>query len=706
MPPDTITSTQPVKGVAIWPRTSRIQNWFWGLLLLIATLMAYQPVWHGKPIWDDDAHLTPPEFRSFEGLVRVWNEPGATQQYYPLVYTLFWVEHKLWGDATAGYHLLNILLHAVSALLLWRILCRLELPGAYWAAIIFALHPVCVESVAWISEIKNILSGAFYLSAALVYLNFDRTRSWKIWLVALGLFLLGLMSKTVIATLPAALLVVFWWQRGRLSWRRDVLPLVPFFVAGIGAGLFTAWVEWKFVGARGTAFDFTFIERVLIAGRTIWFYLGKLVWPVDLIFIYPRWQVSQTVGWQYFFPAAALLVSVGLWLLSRWNRGPLAAWLFFVGTLFPALGFFNVYPFRYSFVADHFQYLAMIGPITLAAAGIVLALRISAGRWWLLKLVLCGALLMTLGVLTWWQSNIYVDSETIWRTTIARNPDCWLATYNLGTAQAQKGKLDEAIQYLQQAVQIKPDLAVAHYNLGDVLMHKGRLDEAIDHFQKAVQFEPDQPMAHYELANALVKSGKVDAGIAEFRKTLELNPNFADAHRFLGMALLYYKGQPGAAIVEFQKALATDPRCAEAYNYLGIALLQEGRQKDAVISFQIALAIQPHYVLAQNNLAWLLATSTDTTLRNGPLAIELAQDANQHSNGRNPMVAMTLASAYAEARHFPEAVATVQRAIELAESQHLTGLTSNLQMQLRLYRGGSPLRVPEQTNAPAQSSKP
>ena len=350
-------SSQAVDGSLGWLGNLWERGWVKGWLLLIAVILAYQPAWHGKPIWDDDAHLTPPGLRSSQGLARIWIEPGATQQYYPLVHSIFWIEYKLWGDATPGYHLINILLHAFAALLLWKILRRLQVPGAYLAAAMFALHPVCVESVAWISEIKNTLSGAFYLGAALAYLRFDRTRNWRFYFVTLGLFLLGLMSKTVIATLPAALLVVFWWQRGKLSWKQDVLPLIPFFAVGIGAGLFTAWVEWKFVGASGSGYDFSIMDRLLIAGRAIWFYLGKLVWPVDLAFIYPRWHVSRTVWWQSLFPITALLVSVGLWLLSRRNRAPLAAWLFFVGTLFPALGFFNVYPFCYSFVADHFQYL-------------------------------------------------------------------------------------------------------------------------------------------------------------------------------------------------------------------------------------------------------------------------------------------------------------------------------------------------------------
>ena len=347
------------------------RDWIFGLILVFAIIIAYQPAWPGLPIWDDDAHITQPMLRSLQGLARIWMQPGASQQYYPLVHSVFWVEHRLWGDATLGYHLVNILLHAFSALLLVRILRRLEVPGAWLAATIFALHPVQVESVAWISELKNTLSGAFYLGSALAYLEFDRKRGPKLYMVALGLFVLGLLSKTIIATLPAALLLIFWWKRGRLSWRQDVRPLIPFFLAGIAAGLFTAWMERKSIGAQGSEFDFTFIERFLIAGRAIWFYLGKLFWPAELIFIYPRWNVSQAVWWQYLFPAAGLLLLTVLWKLRQRCRGSLLALLYFAGTLFPALGFFNVFPFRYSFVADHFQYLAGIGPITLVSAGIV-----------------------------------------------------------------------------------------------------------------------------------------------------------------------------------------------------------------------------------------------------------------------------------------------------------------------------------------------
>jgi tetratricopeptide (TPR) repeat protein len=785
------SSTQAVDGSLGWLGDLWERGWLKGLLLLTAVIFVYQPVWHGKPIWDDTAHLTPPGLRSSQGLARIWIEPGATQQYYPLVHSIFWVEYKLWGDTTLGYHLINILLHAFSALLLWKILRWLQVPGAYLAAAMFALHPVCVESVAWISEIKNTLSGAFYLGAALVYLRFDRTRNWRFYFVTLGLFLLGLMSKTVIATLPAALLVVFWWQRGKLSWKQDVLPLIPFFVAGIGAGLFTAWVEWKFVGASGSGYDFSIIERLLIAGRAIWFYLGKLVWPVDLAFIYPRWHVSQTVWWQYLFPITALLVSVMLWLLSRRNRAPLAAWLFFVGTLFPALGFFNVYPFCYSFVADHFQYLAGIGPITLAAAGIAILFRSLMNKRQFLEPIICGTLLLVLGLSSWRQSGMYTDIETLWRKTIARNPDCWLANNNLGGYLYNEGRVKEAMEHYQKAIQIDPNYAEAQNNLGAALAAKGRFDEAIENYRKAIQISPNFAYALNNLGMALAARGQFDDAIVNYRKAIQISPNFADALDNLGAALTvkgrfdealgYYRralaidpnlagaqnnlgillakqGQITEAIEYYQKAIELDPARAEFYNNLGNLLASQGRPAEAIRQFQKALAVEPDYtkahynladiffaqgqwdeaieqyqralkqmpdsihahyqlglalqsqgrfaaavaqlqkvleldpkhVMAYNNLAWLLATCQDNSLRDGKRAVELAQQAVQLSGGNSPEILDTLAAAYAEAGSFPEAVETAHRAMDLSYVQNNKPLVEAIQTQFRFYETNSP----------------
>ncbi len=504
---------------------------------MLAVLLAYQPAWRGEFLWDDDAHVTKPELRSWYGLYRIWFELGATQQYYPLLHSAFWVEHNLWGDATLGYHLVNILLHAAAAVLVALVLRRLSVPGAYLAAALFALHPVHVESVAWITEQKNTLSAVFYLGAMLVYLRFDQARKTSLYWWALGLFVLGLMSKTTAATLPAALLVIFWWQRGRLSWHRDVRPLAPFFVLGLLAGLLTAWVERKLIGAEGAAFDLTLVERCLLAGRAIWFYLGKLFWPTELIFIYPRWQVSQAVWWQYLFPAAALLLLAGLWALRRRWRGPLAGLLFFVGTLLPALGFCNVYPFSYSFVADHFQYLASLGVITLASAGVALLL----GRWGLWRrpvgYAACLALLATLGTLTWRQSRMYSDAELLYRTTLDRNPACWMAHCNLGGVLQPQGRIAEAMEHYQRALAMRPHYAQLHNNIGVGLARCGRIDEAIGLYRKALEIKPDYGEVYNNLGVALLARGRLDEAMTDFRKAVELKPDCADAYNNLGFLL-------------------------------------------------------------------------------------------------------------------------------------------------------------------------
>ena len=496
---------------------ARFREWLLVAGLLAVTLVAYGPALRGEFLWDDDAHVTRPELRSWQGLGRIWFELDATQQYYPLLHTVFWVQWHLWGDSTLGYHVVNVVLHVAAAVLGALVLRRLEVPGAYLAAAIFALHPVHVESVAWLSELKNTLSAVFYLSAALLYLRFDESRHNRWYGAAFALFLLGLLSKTVTATLPAALLVIFWWQRGRLSWRRDGLPLVPWFVVGALAGVFTAAVERKLIGAEGESFDLTAIERCLIAGRAMWFYLGKLVWPADLMFMYPRWNIDATAWWQYLFPAAALALFGGLWWLRRRTRSPLAGMLFFVGTLFPALGFLNVYPFRYSFVADHFQYLASWGVISLAAAG--LALWLGRRHQWQhpVGYAVCFVLLTALAGLTRQQSRMYAGFETLFRTTIARNPTCWMAYNNLGIALAERGQVDEASEHFRRSLEIKPDYAEAHNNLSVALQQQGKLDDAIAHAQTALRFNPNYAECHFHLGNTLSQKGQVDEAIGHFR---------------------------------------------------------------------------------------------------------------------------------------------------------------------------------------------
>jgi protein O-mannosyl-transferase len=574
--------------------SSRNRDLLWGLLLLAATLFAYQPCWNGQPVWDDDINLIRPELRSSAGLVRIWTQLGATQQYYPLAYSVFWLEHHLWGASTLGYHLLNILLHVFSALLIVKILRRLDIPGeaAWLAAGIFALHPVMVESVAWMTELKNTLSGAFYCGAALAYLEFDNKRETKHYSVALLFFLLGLLTKSAIVTLPAALLVVFWWKRGRLAWRRDTVPLLPFIAVGLIAGLLTAWIERRFVGATGSEFSFTAVDRCLIAGRAVWFYLLKLLFPVDLVLIYPRWHIDAAAAWQYLFPGAILLAAVLFWRQRHRSRAPLAVLLYFVVTLLPSLGFINVNYFRFSFVADHFQYLACIGPFSAAAAGIIRGnrrlLSKELRRTW--QPFLFSTLLTVLSLLSWKQSGMYSDAETLFRATVTRNTNCWLAHNNLGRVLADTGRTDEAVAHFQKAVEINPTFGEAHFNLGVLVADMGRTDEAVAHYRKAVEFDPDHADAHNNLGVLLEQMGQADEAMALYRKTLEINPNHSGVHNNLGI-LLARLGRRDEAMAHYRRALEIDPNAIDPLQNLAFSLVQKGQRTDAILAFERALQL-------------------------------------------------------------------------------------------------------------------
>ena len=682
-------ASDPASEPAKPPQSPARNGWLFALVLLAATLAAYHPAWFGKPIWDDDAHMTSPQLRSWTGLWRIWTEPGATQQYYPLVHSVFWMEQKIWGNAIPGYHLVNILLHVFCALLLLRILRLLEIPGAWLAAAVFALHPIEVESVAWISELKNTLSGAFYLAAALVYLRFDRSRERRFYLIALGLFFLGLFCKTVIATLPAALLVVFWWKRGKLSWQRDAKPLVPFFALGIVMGLLTAHVEKKFViGGDIAAFHITLAQRCLIAGRAVWFYIGKLLWPAKLIFIYPRWEVNPDIWWQYLFPLAALALLAALWTLRKRTRAPLAAALFFGGTLFPALGFVNVYPFIYSFVADHFQYLAGIGIITLGSAGAALLAERLRGWQRLAGHFFMAAVLVLLAALTWRQCRIYADVQALYKDTIKQNPRCWLAWNNLGNDLLLKGHTGEAIDHFLKALEIKPDYAKAENNLGEALYEQGKVADAIAHFNQSLAMRPDLPDAYNNLGNILLRSGETDKAIDYYRKALKIQPDYAAAHNGLGNAY-YQKAEMDNALAEYQRALEIQPDLTQALNNTGNVLMKKGRVNEAIPYFQKALETDPNYLPSLNILAWLLSTA-DSSVRDGAKAVELAERAIRLPDGEDARYWGTLAAAYAEAGRFPDAVNAGEHALRLATADGNTNMVNLLNAQLGFYRAGKP----------------
>ena len=578
------------------------RDWFFYLVLAVVTMLAYHPAWHGGVLWDDDAHIGGPELRTLDGLRRIWFVPRTTQQYYPLLHTSYWLQQKLWGDSITGYHIVNLLLHIGCVVLVLRIVRFLRIPGAELAATIFALHPVNVETVAWIAERKNTLSGVFALAATLWYLRFDENRSRRSYALALGLFLLGLLSKTAIVTLPLALLVIFWWKRGAISWRHDVVPLIPFFFFSAAAGLMTRWVEYGNIGYRARMLDLSLLDRCLIAGRAFWFYLWKLLWPSNLMFVYPRWEISAAVPWQYIFPLAVLVLLGILWSLRRWSRTPLAGVLVYMVLLLPSLGFANIYFFLYSFVADHWQYLACLGIITPCASGIVLlATRLKSGYAWLepgVTLVIGGVLFL----LTWQQSRMYNNAETLYRTTIAHNPACWLAYDHLVDILYQANRIPEAMNLFKDELRIKP--AVAHYSLGNALLRKGRTSEAIDQFTEALRINPDYAEAHNNLGYALLVTGRTSAAIEQCREALRIDPTYAHAHNNLGNALAQ-TGRASEAIEHYKQTLRMNPNSADAHSNLGAALAQMGRISEAIEELKAAVRINPNNIDARNNLIYV-----------------------------------------------------------------------------------------------------
>ncbi|HTB85025.1 MAG TPA: tetratricopeptide repeat protein [Candidatus Sulfotelmatobacter sp.] len=814
------------------------RGWMFILFLFAATLMVYLPAWRPaaanapaieKPgfIWDDGGLCV--ENR----LIKVphgWYEFWATKitpDYFPVMSDAFWLEWRMWGMNPAGYRLVNILLHVLNAVLLWRILRQLMPPpdtAARIAAVLFALHPVNVASVAWIAELKNTLSFFFFALALLAYLKFDDGRSRRWYWFSFAAFLLSLLSKIEAAPLPLILLGVVWWRRNRID-PKDIRRTIPFFAAAFILGLTSIWFQTHVAIAHDVVRTDNFWSRLAGAGRAVWFYFYKDVWPASLIPVYPLWHIDAADALSY-LPGILLIVSFSIfWIYRRgWGRRFLFGLGYAVLMLLPVLGFVNIYFFRYSLVADHWQYFAIVGPIALVSAALV-KLVDSLTKNEILKWLSCFGFFALVGILTWNQAGVYRNWETLCTATLAKNPDCFVAhnelglillsrgdtdnaisefkktiqldpqyetAYNnLGIAYLQTDNLDEASKQFQTALLIRPNYAQAHYNLGSALLKRGKTDEAILHFQKALQLDPDEGEiednlgdalfrygakdeamlhfqkalqlkpnaadAHNNLGNALLQKGNVDEAIAEFQKSLQLDPdnapafydignalwqkgnvdeaitdyqkalniqsNYPDAENNLGSALLQ-KNEVAGAMLHFQKALQLNPGDAQIHNNLGSALLQTGNVDEAIKQFQTAVQLDPNYARAHynlgnallqkadpreaivqygqalqsnpedaqtlNNLALVLATCRQDSLRDGSKAVELAQRADQLTHSGNPYILGTLAAADAEAGRFPEAVAAAQHAIQLAGDQSNAALVEVIQSQLKLYQAGVP----------------
>lgn len=604
--------------------------------VLVAVSYAPAVLWGGF-VWDDRVITEAPPIRNWDGLWSIWFSPSDLEfwegHYWPLVYTTFWLEHKLWGFAPAGYHAVNVLLHAANALLLWRLLLRLAVPGAWVVAAVFAVHPLHVESVAWVLERKDVLSALFYLAAFWTWDRFvdepyakGRTRRY---VLTLALFVLGMLSKSIVVTLPAALLIRQWWKRGRVV-TADLIRLVPFFAVGLAiAAADTSFYRSK----EAISFDYSLIERVLIAAHALWFYVGKLLWPTGLAVIYPHWEVrvADPLAWGYV--VAVMAAGAALWFLRhRIGRGPLAGVLFFTITLAPVLGLVDFGYMQFSFVADRYQYLAGIGVIAVivgSAAACFLrwvprlrspaegspASRLpAAAKWGAVGTV--SVLLIVLGALTWRQAGIYRDNVTFYTHILAHNPTARSAQYNLGNALIIAQRPEEALAAFRLATAQQPDSVDAHSNTGRALMDLGRLDEAADRLRHALEMDPRHKVSLQNLALVRVRQQRPEEALDVYRRLLEIDPRHVGGHSGLGIAL-HYLGRTDEALQSVDRALALDPTYAEAlvnrelmpqvrsHADAGHALMEQGRLDEAERHLRYVMQIDPAYTTALQNLALL-----------------------------------------------------------------------------------------------------
>ncbi len=672
------------------------------LVLVVMTLAAYAPVMNAGFVWDDDLYVTGnAHLKNAAGLFDMWFRLGSTTMYVPALFTTLWVEYQLWGLNPVGYHLVNLAFHIACVLLLWNVLRRLQVGGAWLAAALFGVHPVMVESVAWVTELKNGQSAFFSLLCLLAYLRFrplDGTtppgarprRGYYV--LSLLLFAAALLSKPVVVSLPLVILVLVWWKRGRVT-RPDVVAVAPMLAMGLAAGLVAMFVERRFGGATGPAWQLSMLERILVAGRAVWFYAGKLAWPGNLLSIYPRWQVNTNAWWQYLFPVGAVSLVGSLWYWrDRLGRGPLAAVLCFGSLVSPLVGIFNVSYHLYSFVADHFQYHAAPALFALFASGVA-SLRSWNGRA-LGRAVDIGSgiLLLVLAILTYRHVQTFRDEKTRCLSTIEGNPGAWSAMFNLGVKLKAEGEPREALRWYAEALKVTPGNAEVLNNAGVALMSLGDATEAIRHYREALRVSPTYALAHNNLGTALAGLGDRQSAIREYSEALRINPDYAEAHSNLAKVLAA-DGRVEDAVREHREALRIRPDDADAHHNFGVTLAGAGRLDEAIAEYREALRISPDDAALLRDLGTALASDGNLSdaISQYEEALRLEPDNAETHNGlgmarawagqpegaaREFEASLRLNPSYAEAHsnfgtllasqgHIQEAIAQYEQAVRL-----------------------------------------
>ncbi len=578
--------------------------------VFFVTFVIYLPSINGKFLLDDYSLLFDSQIiKSPAGLYKFWftTEPI---DYWPVTNTTLWIEWRLWGVNPTGYHVTNVFLHIAESLLLWLVLRKLAVPGAFLAALVFAVHPVNVESVAWISSRKNLISLLFFLLSVFCFLKSEETRApfkklmsacladgWY-WL-SLGAFLLAMLGKGDAAPLPAALLLIIWWKR-KIE-KRDFARIVPFVL--VATLLVGVNIRFQTHGRDILVRDVSFSERLLGAGGVVWFYLYKAFIPLKLIFVYPQWKIDAGNILWYIPSSAVIIVTATLWAFrNSWGRPLLFAWGFFCVALIPVMGFTDVGYMDFSLVADRYQHIAIIAVTALIGAGWERWKQKAKEKTTLIASFTAALLICSLMVLTWRQTTLYRDAETLYTQTLRDNPGSWHTWYNLGSKMAENGRFAEAVEYYKKAVQLNPEYARAYTNLGCTLAFLKQYSEAEKHLQQALQLRPNDPDSYVNLGNVMSDTDRVSEALELYQKAIKIDPNLSEAHQNLGNVFGKQRKMQ-ESIACFRRALEIRPSFPEAHNSLGLALTKTGQTDEAIEEFKKAVQYRPQYVGAWRNLA-------------------------------------------------------------------------------------------------------
>jgi protein O-mannosyl-transferase len=718
---------------------SKLQIAAGAAIIAVVALVLYWPSLRGPFILDDEFLTQHRLVKATNGLYRLWFTTEAAD-YWPVTNTSFWLEWRLWKSDPTGYHVTNLVLHIVDCLLLWVILKRLAIPGAFLAALLFAIHPVNMESVAWIAQRKNVLALLFFLLSVWWYLKAEGfnapstigqqkfRRNWY-WLSFFG-FILAMLSKGSVAILPVVLLLIMWWQHGRIV-KQDVLRTMPFFVIAVLLTLVNLW--FRSHGVEPEIRHATFVERLLGAGGVVWFYLYKAIWPTNLLFVYPQWSIRLVDPLWWLPLLAAILATALLWYKRRtpWGRALLFAWLYYCVCLLPVMGFADVGFMQYSLVADHYQHLALVAVVALAGSAAALLCRRERSFGYPFVVAVCGSVIVILSVFTFRQAKLYGSPRAIYQATLDGNPECWLALNNLGKIEADDGNIDLAEADFRKALAIYPDSSNDHYNLAVQLAAKGRTDEAFAHYHEAVRLGPETVGLYNNLGQLESRTGKHQEALADYRRALKIDPEDADVHFNFGVELAA-DGNPTEAVEHYREALRLGLKSADLYNDLGLAEAETGHADDAIAHYQSAIELNPQFEPAHYNLAIELAAQGKlseaishygTALRLGPVTADLynnlgiAQamsdrldeavqsfEAGHRLEPGNLQASINLASAYARQGRLPEAISLAEQAQSQAKAQHNDAIAEQIAEQISHFK--TQLPSPGPTKSPANSTPP